>query len=215
MSKATLDRHCGQSRVTVRAVPGSRPPSGMLSSMTGPVNDPMMFLDVDGTLIPLRARPEDLRPGQQAAGRTGPAGNHAVVGAADGDSGNPLLGRLDPADGRRLLALGCRLVWATTWMADANELIAPRLGLPDLPVVDFPDDDGPGGGLHWKTVALTRWAGGQTFVWLDDEITAADQRWVRAHYAGRALLHRVDPMAGVTEADFTAIRRWLATVRRK
>jgi hypothetical protein len=54
-----------------------------------------------------------------------------------------LLDRLDPADGRRLLALGCQLVWATTWMADANDLVAPRLGLPELPVVEFPEDDEP------------------------------------------------------------------------
>src|SRR4051812_2419606 len=34
-------------------------------------------------------------------------------------SGNPLVHRLDPADGHRLLGLGCHLVWATTWMAEA------------------------------------------------------------------------------------------------
>lgn len=65
---------------------------------------------------------------------------------------NPLLDRLDPDDGRRLLALSCDLAWATTWMADANEVISPRLGLPELPVVDWPDsDDEPPHGLHWKT----------------------------------------------------------------
>jgi hypothetical protein len=67
-----------------------------------------------------------------------------------------LLDRLDPADGRRLLALGCQLAWATTWMADANDLVAPRLGLPDLPVVAFPDNGEPERGLHWKTAFLTR-----------------------------------------------------------
>ena len=34
--------------------------------------------------------------------------------------------------GPRLTALGCDLVWATTWMAEANESIAPRIGLPSL-----------------------------------------------------------------------------------
>jgi hypothetical protein len=48
---------------------------------------------------------------------------------------NPLLARLDPEHGRRLSALPCELVWATTWMADANSEIAPRIGLPELPVV--------------------------------------------------------------------------------
>jgi hypothetical protein len=62
-------------------------------------------------------------------------------------------------------------------MADANELVAPRLGLGQLPVVEFPDDDeDPGPGLHWKTRLLTARAGGRPFVWLDDEIADADRR---------------------------------------
>jgi len=166
--------------------------------MARPADHPIVFLDVDGTLIPFRRRPAVSTP---VAAR--------ALGPVDDASGNPLLDRLDPADGRRLVALGCQLTWATTWMADANDLVAPRLGLPELPVVEFPDDE-PEHGLHWKTAFLTRWAAGRTFVWLDDEITDADRRWVQAHHPGKALLHRVDALAGLTEADFTLIRRWLA-----
>ena len=44
-------------------------------------------------------------------------------------------------------------------MAEANEVVSPRLGLPNLPVVDWPDDDEETGrGLHWKTAFLTQWA---------------------------------------------------------
>jgi hypothetical protein len=159
------------------------------------IDEALVFLDVDGPLIPFRAR--------------------AGESATDQVAGNPLIGRLDPADGRRLLALGCQLVWATTWMADANELVAPRLGLPQLPVVEFPEEDDEEGeepelGVHWKTASLVRWAAGWPFVWLDDEAADADRRWVRAHHPGRALLHRVDPFAGLTEADFSRVRRWLA-----
>jgi hypothetical protein len=97
-------------------------------------------------------------------------------------------------------------------MADANDVVAPRLGLPELPVVDFPDDDEePENGLHWKTMFLIRWAGGRPFVWLDDEITDADRRRVRSRHPGMALLHRVDPFVGLTDADFALIRQWLAT----
>jgi hypothetical protein len=93
--------------------------------------------------------------------------------------------RLVRADGRKLLGLGRELVWATTWMADANELLAPRLGLPPLPAVDFPDDDEfPARGLRWKTKSLTHWAGGP-FVW-PDEISDADRRCVRMHHQGAA-----------------------------
>ena len=156
----------------------------------------LIFLDVDGVLIPLRAH---------RCGPPGPAGDH----------GNPLLHRLDPRDGARLLSLGGNLVWAPTWMHDANAVVAPRLGLPRLPVVDFPDDDDvdAGSGLHWKTVHLTRWAAGRPFVWLDDEVTGADRRWVADHHAGRALLHRVDPLIGLADADLATVRHWLKTLR--
>ncbi len=105
------------------------------------------------------------------------------------------------------------MVWASTWMADANEEVAPRIGLPELPVVDWPEgyEEQPTRGLHWKTEALVAWAGGRPFVWVDDEISDADRAWVAANHPGDALLHRVDPRVGLSDRDFAAIERWLAT----
>jgi hypothetical protein len=132
------------------------------------------------------------------------------VPVAPEDSGNPLLDRLDPHDGPRLLALPGELVWASTWMAEANEVVTPRLGLPVLPVIDWPEaDEEPQRGVHWKTRPLTRWAAGRPFVWLDDETTDADRRWVAAHHRQPALLHRVDPHRGLTDTDLSVVRRWL------
>lgn len=155
---------------------------------------PLLFLDVDGPLIPF-----------------GGPQPYPTYGIADDD--HPLLVRIDPALGRRLQALPCQLVWATTWMADANTSVAPRLGLPELPLVDWPDDEeyDVRAGLHWKTRALVAWAAGCDFVWLDDELTAADQTWVSANHPGRALLHRVDAARGLTEADFGAVERWVGS----
>jgi hypothetical protein len=59
-------------------------------------------------------------------------------------------------------------------------------------------------------MSLTRSAADGPIVWLDREITDANRWWVAAHQPRRALLHRVDPYVGLTEADLTMIRQWLA-----
>lgn len=128
---------------------------------------------------------------------------------------NPLLAGLDPEHGRRLAALPCDLVWATTWMAEANEVLAPRLGLPQLPVVDWLEGEDDGRRLHWKTRSLVQWAAGRRFVWVDDEITDADRMWVAAaNHSAPALLHRVDPRHGLSDEDYKAIAQWLTKERR-
>ncbi|MGA5432120.1 HAD domain-containing protein [Streptomyces cellulosae] len=164
--------------------------------MSASAERPLLFLDVDGPLIPFGAP-------------------HPPPPAATADDGNPLLARLDPALGARLLALGCSLVWATTWREEANEVVAPRLGLPRLPVLDWPEADEPGPrGLHWKTRPLVEWAGGRPFVWVDDEIGAVDRQWVAAAHPGPALLHRVDPARGLQDSDFRALTDWRAALGR-
>jgi hypothetical protein len=151
------------------------------------LSETLLFLDVDGTLLPFAPRRMVARP-----------------------SDNPLLDRLDPADGSRLRALGCSLVWATTWMHEANAVLSPRLGLPSLPVLDWSDEEeDPPPGVHWKTPALVRWAAGRPFAWLDDEIFDADRRWIAGHHGSAALAHRVDPRSGLTPGDFDVVRRWL------
>lgn len=155
---------------------------------------PLLFLDVDGPLIPFGSS-SDRAP----ASVTAPA------------EGHPLLDRLVPGIGQRLRALGCDLVWATTWGEDANSTVAPLIGLPRLPVVPWPaDGDVPGPrGLHWKTPRLVEWAGRRPFIWVDDEIGDMDRLWVAAQHPGPSLLHHVDPARGLTDADFSVLARWL------
>jgi hypothetical protein len=156
----------------------------------------LLFLDIDGTLIPFGA----------ACSYPSYEPRFAVPQAA---TAQPLLNRIDPALGARLAALDCELVWATTWMEDANVCVAPWLGLPPLPLVDWPDEDEPPTPLHWKTRPLVAWAAGRPFVWVDDEITAADRTWVAAHHPAPALLHRVDHRCGLTGADLAVLEEWL------
>ncbi|MEU6864254.1 HAD domain-containing protein [Streptomyces sp. NPDC046876] len=173
--------------------------------MTGTGQPPLLFLDVDGPLIPFGGAPEEY-----PVHTTGIAELDAEV--------NPLLTRIDPEHGPRLAALRCEMVWATTWMADANACVAPRIGLPHLPVVAWPDpsdldDEDERDGLHWKTRTLVARAAGRPFVWVDDEVTGADRAWVAARHPSHALLHRVDARRGLTDEDYAAIGSWLACLR--
>ncbi|MFF1449900.1 HAD domain-containing protein [Streptomyces sp. NPDC058274] len=173
--------------------------------MPDPSQRPLLFLDVDGPLIPFGASPQH----QTAGYRTYPSALDLSETHA-----NPLLARIDPAHGPKLAALPCDLLWATTWAEEANDCIAPRLGLPPLPVVEWPepsedDERDVRSGLHWKTRALVGWAAGRAFVWVDDEITDRDRDWVAARHGRSALLHRVDPRRGLTDADYVRLADWL------
>ncbi|WP_329458390.1 hypothetical protein [Streptomyces sp. NBC_01497] len=122
--------------------------------------------------------------------------------------------RLNADHGARLLALPFELAWATTWMHEANTLIAPRVGLPGgLPVIEWPhlfarDPDG----LYWKTRPLLAWAAGRPFAWVDDMITDRDTAHVARHHDAPALLLRVRPARGLREADFAALTHWAASL---
>jgi hypothetical protein len=154
---------------------------------------PLLFLDVDGPLLPF--------------------GGSEKRGPGDADAA-PHLSRLRREAGPRLAGLPCTLVWATTWLEDANTEIAPRLGLPDLPVVTWPEPteahvrEDQWFGLCWKTRTIVDWAAGRPFAWVDDEITGADREWVADNHSALAMLRRVDPERGLTDEDFAVLNEW-------
>ncbi|MFE0641622.1 hypothetical protein ACFW2Y_08430 [Streptomyces sp. NPDC058877] len=162
--------------------------------MSGHRERPLLFLDVDGPLLPFGDGPQ-----------------HEPSGAAT----DTALMRLDPRVGPRLAALPCELVWATTWEGAANTDVAPLLGLPPLPIVHWPEPsdaqehEDQWFGLHWKTRTLVTWADGRPFVWADDEITDADRDWVSSHHSAPALLHHIASSRGLADEDFTIIHQWL------
>jgi hypothetical protein len=165
--------------------------------MSGTAPRPLLFLDVDGTLLPY-------------------GGGVAPSLDQDWDAwqheSNPVLAKLIPGHGPRLLALNCDLVWATAWREDANDVIAPRLGLPRLPVLQLPPwtDEYETAEPHWKLPGMLELAGGRPFIWVDDEIRDLDRAWVSANHLGPALLHRIDPAIGLADADFAVFEEWLA-----
>lgn len=167
-----------------------------LPVVTGHAERPLLFLDVDGPLVPFGA---GARPGDVA-----------------GSTAAAHLSRLRADMGPALAALPCTLVWATSWQAqDANTVIARRMGLPDLPAVAWPELTGAQEredrwlGLCWKTRPLLDWAAGRPFAWVDDEITDADRDWVSANHPAPALLHHVDASAGLAGQDLADLDAWL------
>ncbi|MFD7068694.1 HAD domain-containing protein [Streptomyces sp. NPDC059913] len=166
--------------------------------MSGREDHPLLFLDIDGPLLPFGDGPQ-----REPSGATT----------------DPHLTRLDPRMGPRLAALPCELVWATTWEDEANAHIAPRLGLSPLPVVHWPDPsdaherEDQWYRLHWKTRTLAAWADGRPFARVDDGITGADQNWVNARHPAPTLLHPVTPSLGLTDEDFAALDQWLRALR--
>ena len=200
---------------------------------------PVLYLDVDGPLNPYAAKPER-RPAGYSTHRMKPQGwidQHPGEPAA---YVKPLRVWLNEEHGRRLRELGrlYDLVWATTWGAEANTYIGPVLGLPELPVVEWPGAagrpgavavEGPGAGagrdqmpdtaswptgLFWKTPHLVEHAAGRPFAWVDDELTVIDRTFVTARHGPHALLHRIDPRLGLREPDFTALADFARTAVR-
>ncbi|GLW47668.1 hypothetical protein Stsp02_33300 [Streptomyces sp. NBRC 14336] len=169
---------------------------------------PLLLLDVDGPLNPFRA--VFARHRGYVTRRVHPPSwaNRQPPGSWRLRRGLPV--RLHPGHGARLQSLPYELTWATTWMHEANEYVAPVIGLPDdLPVIEFTDLFVPDPeGLYWKTRQVVAWAAGRPFVWVDDMVTDLDVRHVEESHAGPALLLRADPRRGLGEPEFARLEQW-------
>ncbi|MEU6081863.1 HAD domain-containing protein [Streptomyces sp. NPDC047108] len=169
---------------------------------------PLLLLDVDGPLNPHGARL--LRPQGYTTHRFHPAIWLARQTPGSRRHRRGLRVRLNPGHGARLTALPYELAWATTWMHQANEMIAPAIGLPrDLPVIEWPElfTRDPEG-LYWKTRHILAWAAGRPFAWVDDLITHRDTAHVATHHDAPALLLRIDPRRGLRDDDFARLEGW-------
>jgi len=84
------------------------------------------------------------------------------------------------------LAGAFRLVWATSWEEEANEVISPLFGLPALPVIFFNDEAQLG--ESWKLPAIRRHVGDRPFAYVDDDIGNDAHEWARQRDAPTLLL---------------------------
>lgn len=152
---------------------------------------PYLLLDVDGPLNPYRAK--TIPPGYEL---------HEI---REGDKTWKLL--LNQQHGIELNALATtyELAWATTWEHGANRLIAPRLGLPELPVILWPSDARTTTSRNsWKAHCIAQWVGDREFAWVDDEVTDSDQ----TYFGSRALVRQIDATLGLSADDFAVLRAW-------
>ena len=162
---------------------------------------PLLLIDVDGPLNPYAAKP-GRRPEGYTTHRIRPKG-------WEHPRSKPLRVWLKPDHGPALLALPYRLVWCSTWQAQANTFIAPVLGLPELEYVPFPDSRSrPDRRLYWKTPYVVQWAAGRPFVWVEDEATQHDDEYVNRHHEGFGRILHVNPRLGLRDDDFAQLDTW-------
>jgi hypothetical protein len=163
---------------------------------------PLLLLDVDGPLNPYGAKPHR-RPEGFTTHRLRPAGWH---------DRKPLRVWLNPSHGALLLDFvathGMELVWCTTWEHEANKLIGPHIGLPELPVIEFKFT-----ATEWKFNAVLKYAAGRPLAWLDDDFKmfAREREWFdKQRGETPTLLQLVSPRTGVTPDDLNAVASWAA-----
>lgn len=180
---------------------------------------PMLLLDVDGPLNAYRAESSETPLGYETFNYRSPRKS------ADEP---PIRVWLNPAHGAALRALTdvFDLVWATTWTTDANSFVAPKIGLPELPVIDFdsvhlsrlsrPAHVVGADRVHWvfwKTPAIAHWSAGRPLFWFDDDIDTGDELYLDNYEGiGPHRLHWVDPSIGIVQDDLDAARAWAESI---
>lgn len=158
---------------------------------------PLLLIDVDGPLNPYARSNRQLRKDPQFT-------LYKLLGFPVG---------LARGHGEELLKLAdaFELTWCTTWEHEANRLIGPKIGLPDLPVIVFPkslsDHDVR---VYFKTPTVIEYAAGRPFAWVDDEISQWDDQYVNKHHDGPAKLMKIDPATGLTQWHFDQLAAWAA-----
>jgi hypothetical protein len=100
------------------------------------------------------------------------------------------------------------VVWATAWMDEANRLIGPAIGLPELPVIYFDFHAEVPGGLFYKVPAIGAYAAGRPLVWIEDELTGIEQAWAATRDAPTMLI-QTDYRVGLTRPQVDLARSWL------
>jgi hypothetical protein len=152
-------------------------------------NRPILFVDVDGVISLFGF--EEL-----------PEGTSARFEMIDG-----MVRCISVPAGERLrrLADHFELVWVTGWGRRAN-LLAPLLGLPELPYVGF-RGKARFGSADWKLGPLGKYAAGRPLAWLDDSFEERCYAWAAAREEP-TLLISTESHRGIEDEHVEALTAW-------
>jgi hypothetical protein len=147
---------------------------------------PLLFLDVDGVMLPLGIGGRD---GYEPA-RAGP---YAVwVSRALREAARTLVDAFE-------------VHWLTSWNHDANTDVAPLFDLPQLPVLGVQAH-------HMKLDVVRTFAPtGRALAWVDDRLEPEAMRWGRERRS-RTLLLVPDAHVGLTPAEVERLLAFAAGV---
>lgn len=172
---------------------------------------PLLLLDVDGPLNPYGAKPTQRPDGYTTRHvRTGADGWHWAQSGK-----RSIRVWLNPAHGPMLLALThlVDLAWATTWEHSANRLVAPVVGLPQLPVIEFPSRGPFPFGQIWKRDAVEAYVGERAFAWLDDDFEPGDFEWAKTRTEDGIPTLLLHISLGIRQQDVDRVAGWAANIR--
>lgn len=178
-----------------------------LVQRANPASTTVMFVDVDGVLLPLSETPNGEFDDWQPVG----------------------LGRFSPEMIEKLGDVDAHRVWLTTWENEANEVLAPVFGWEGVEALTRKGihlDDGETG--WWKMAAARQWLQAHPevthVIWIDDDLageTLDDDPLADAVFGllivegiepDRILLVDPDPQTGLTRSELDSIGQFARNV---
>jgi hypothetical protein len=157
------------------------------------VTRPLLFLDIDGVLNPFPDTPAGFEEYDFF-----PADDEPVrLAARHVDWLGELVAVFD-------------VVWASGWGEDANRVLSPFFGLPELPLVDLPAI--PFEPLE-KVPGVALLAGDRPAAWVDDNLGPEALAWAEQRRAP-TLLVAVDSATGLTRAAVEQLLDWARCLSR-
>lgn len=104
------------------------------------------------------------------------------------------------------------LWWGTSWQDNANEYIAPYIGLPELPVLHFGPLRFSQSNGSWKSNAVLEKFEKDSvpFLWFDDDFTIP--RYLARIPESTAIVRLVEGRSGISREDIDFAHKWLSMI---